>query len=70
MYDNQSPFIDLWGADLFAKTSGIPNPTDYANYAKTIVRTYPILGGGADGNDHVSETISYDWMINKFTSYR
>lgn len=49
VYQKQGKFIAFWASHLESLTDGKPTPTDYANYASTIVQTFPELKGGEGG---------------------
>lgn len=49
MLKKEKCFINLWANDLLSITNDRPTQTDYANYASTIVNTYPQFAGGVGG---------------------
>lgn len=54
IYEKQSAFITFWSTHLENATDGRPTSSDYTNYARTIVETYPELKGGK--NDFVRKS--------------
>lgn len=50
VYERQSESILFWSTHLEAVTDGQPSKSDYFNYSKTIVQTFPKLIGGMKNN--------------------
>lgn len=58
--EKQDHFIAFWKMHLCSSTNGEPSKTDYDNYARTIVDSYPILKGGKDGYVSIHCNILFD----------